>query len=50
VHFQIDESEFPEQARFSVVVSFPAQPLREDGCDRTKTLASPFFGLDESVV
>src|SRR6267143_154052 len=50
VHFQIDESEFPEQARFSVVVSFFLQSFREDGCDRTKTLASPFFGLDESVV
>jgi hypothetical protein len=50
MHFQIDESEFPEQICLGIVVSFFPQPSREDVSDRLKPSAGALLGLDECVV
>ena len=50
VHFQIDESEFPEQICLGVGISFFPQLFRKDSCYHPKRLASALLGLDESVV
>ncbi len=50
MHFKVDEPEFSEQVRLSVMVSFLAQPSRENPGDSTEPLASAPLRLYESVV